>query len=143
MTEFVTLKSGQWALAFQQPYFFPGSDMKEWLEKFVSRGGGWESHRATEIFDIHHVERVAPKTYWHVGGGRFPRENVIGVFEIQQDARDLRDEFFKIGVAADDQIDFVVDRLARPIRRRVYALALKEIHACLPHIFPRSEGALA
>lgn len=81
MTPLVDIKPGQWALAFDQPYFFPGSDMAEWLEKFVCRGGGWDSHRAAEIFLVHRVETVKPKTYFADGGRRFPRENVVAAAE--------------------------------------------------------------
>lgn len=81
MTPLVDIKPGQWALAFDQPYFLPGSDMAAWLEKFVCRGGGWDSHRADEIFLVHRVETVKPKTYFADGGRRFPRENVVAAAE--------------------------------------------------------------
>ncbi|MDG3577146.1 hypothetical protein P7F60_12160 [Rhizobium sp. YJ-22] len=140
MTPFIDIKPGQWVIAFYGSYFFPGSDMGEWLERFVSRGGGWDNARATDIFSIHMVEAVRPKTYLADGGLRFSRDRIVAALESNADAVILRDRFFAIGHSADDQIDFAVDRLARPVRRRVYAKALKEIHEILPHIF-KSEGS--
>jgi len=135
MTPLVDIRPGQWVLAFDQPYFYPGSDMAGWLAKFVSRGGGWDDRRADEMFVVHQVEAASPKTYLAESGRRFYRERVVASLESESEAKALRDRFFAIGDEADDQIDFAVERLARPIRRRVYAKALKEIHKTLPHIF--------
>lgn len=145
MTTLIDIKPGQWVLAFFQPYgLYDDRPMTEHLEMFVRNGGGWDGHQADEIFLIVEVEKVMPKTYISVGesrhvrrGERLYRVNVIAAFSTQAEAIALRDRFHAIGVAADDQIDFVVDRLARPVRKRVYAKALKKVHACLPHIFGR------
>ena len=142
MTEFVTLAPGQWVLAFNQPYGPHDRPMPEHLEMFAHAGGGWDTHLKDEIFLIQQVNRVMPKTYTAFGstrytsdGQRMDRGCVIADCATEDEAVALRNRFFAIGIEADDQIDFVVERLARPVRKRVYAKALKEVHTCLPHIF--------
>lgn len=146
MTALVHIESGQWVLAFDQPYFYPGSDMAEWLERFTSWGGGWDGHRASEIFVVHQVEKVMPKTYvaksWRRGAAetdvcRYPRENVVQAFATQAEAIGVRDRFHEIGVKATDDIEKEATRLIQAYAAKRTATALKEIHACLPHIFRR------
>lgn len=146
MTKPVTLTVGQWVLAFDQPYFYPGSNMAEWLERFTSWGGGWDGHKANEVLAVHQVEKVMPRTYmakdWRRGarGGdlvRYQRENVVQAFETQAQAIDLRDRFFAIGVKATGDIEKEATRLIQTYATKREAKALKEIHACLPHIFGR------
>lgn len=146
MTDFVTLASGQWVLAFDQPYYYPGSDIAEWLERFTSWGGGWDGHSASEIFVVHQVEKVMPKTYvaksWRRGASeadvcRYSRENVVQAFSTQAEAIGLRDRFHDIGVKATRDIEKEATRLIQPYAKKREAQALKEIHACLPHIFGR------
>jgi hypothetical protein len=145
MTALVDIKPGQWVLAFYQPYgLYDDRPMTEHLEMFVRNAGGWDSHGTEEIFLIHEVEKGLPKTYIAADesrrvrrGERLYRVNIIAACSFEAEATALRDRFHAIGLAADDQIDFVVDRLAKPVRKRVYAKALKEVHACLPHIFGR------
>lgn len=144
MTAFVTLEPGQWVLAFHQPYGPYNKALPEHLEMFCRRGGGWDTHDKDEMFFIRQVDRVMPKTYTTVGSTRYTREGqrldrgcVVAATGSPRAALLLRDRFFAIGEAADEQIDFVVERLARPVRQRVYRQALKEVHACLPHIFGR------
>jgi hypothetical protein len=150
---FIDIKPGQWVLTFDQPYFFPGSDMKEWLERFTKWGGGWEGHKAGEIFVVHRPEKIMPKTYlgksWHRGAldtdlCRYPRENVIQAFDTQAQAIDLRDRFHAIGVRATEDIEQEAGRLIKAYANKREAKALKEIHATLPHIFTApSEGEKA
>ncbi|AOF91718.1 hypothetical protein [Sinorhizobium sp. RAC02] len=144
MTEFVTLKPGQWVLAFHQPYFYPGSDMAEWLERFTSDGGGWLGHKASETFAVHKVEKVMPKTYvaqawWRSASKdevcRYPRGTVIQAFATQAEAIALRDRFHAIGVKATGDIEKEATRLIQSYAAKREAKALKEVHACLPHIF--------
>lgn len=144
MTELVTLDPGQWVLAFNQPYAPYDKPMPEHLEMFCSRGGGWDIHDKDEMFFIMQVDRVMPKTFTVDGSTRFIRKGqrldrscVIAALATPGDCLGLRERFFAIGAEADEQIDFAVDRLARPIRKRVYAQARKEVHSCLPHIFGR------
>lgn len=151
MTEFVTLEPGQWALAFYEPFSPHTRSLAEHLEMFTSCGGGWDHIPEQEIFHLYRVSRVMPKTYHfddmvtharaYVTKTQY-RANVIAAGD-KDEMLALRKRFYAIGHEADDQIDFVVERLARPVRKRVYAQALKEIHACLPHIFSKSEGASA
>lgn len=144
MTAFVTIEPGQWVLAFHQPYGPYGKPMREHLEMFCQSGGGWDTHDKDDMIFVLKVDRVMPKTYTAFGATRYTGEGqrmdrgcVIAACATEDEAVALRTRFFAIGVQADDQIDFVVERLARPVRKRVYAKALKEIHACLPHIFGR------
>jgi hypothetical protein len=41
--------------------------MQEHMERFASRGGGWDSHRVDEIFALLQVQKVMPQTYYAVG----------------------------------------------------------------------------
>jgi hypothetical protein len=146
MTAFVALEPAQWVLAFAQPYFYPGSEMTEWLERFTTWGGGWDGHSASEIFVVHQAMKVMPKTYiaqdWRRGASatdviRYPRENVVQAFSSQAQAIALRDRFHAIGVKATEDIEKEATRLIRSYAAKRAAKALKEIHACLPHIFRR------
>jgi hypothetical protein len=146
MRNFVALEPGQWVLAFTQPYFYPGSDMTEWLERFTSWGGGWGGHSASDIFVVHQAMKVMPKTYiahdWRRGASatdvvRYPRENVVQAFSSQAQAIALRDRFHAIGVKATEDIEREAARLIRSYAAKREARALKEIHACLPHLFRR------
>ena len=150
MTAFVDIKPGQWVLAFDQPYGPYDRKLPEHLEMFAYRGGDWDSHHASEIFIVHLVDAVAPKTYqaqadtpesmWRQRArpaGRYYRSHVIAAGATKDEMISLRDRFFAIGAEADDQIDFVVERLARPIRARVRKKAVKEVRACLPQHFGR------
>lgn len=145
MTDFVTLTPGQWALAFNEPFGPHSRSLTAHLEMFTSCGGGWDHIAEQEIFHLYRVSRVMPNTY-HCNDmvthdrayvtKRLYRGNVIAAGD-KDEMLALRKRFYAIGHEADEQIDFVVERLARPVRRRVYAKALKEVHACLPHIFGR------
>lgn len=147
MTQFLDIKTGQWVLAFDQPYFYPGSDITEWLERFTTWGGGWDGHLSDEIFVVHRPTKIMPKTYlaksWQLGAsetdlGRYPRENVIQAFDTQAQAIDLRDRFHAIGVRATKDIEKESARLIKAYAAKREAKALTEIHEALPHIFGRS-----
>jgi hypothetical protein len=149
MTAFVDIKPGQWVLAFDKPYFYPGSDMAEWLSRFTTWGGGWDGHSAEEIFVVHQPEKVMPKTYlardWRRKAAdtelcRYPLENVIRAFSTEAAAIAFRDKFHAIGVAATKDIEAEATRLIKAYADKREAKALKEIHTCLPHIFPKSKG---
>lgn len=147
MIPLADIKPGQWVLAFDQPYFDPGSDMREWLARFTTWGGGWDGHGADEIFVIHRPEKIMPKTYlakssWRLSASdtdlcRYPRENVVQAFETQAQAIDLRVRFHAIGVKATQDIEKEAARLIKAYADKREAQALKEIHAALPHIFGR------
>lgn len=144
MTQLVDIMPDQWVLAFDQPYFYPGSDMTEWLERFTTWGGGWDGHLAGEIFVVHQPVKIMPKTYmaksWHRGAAptdvsRYPRENIVQAFDTQAQAIDLRDRVHAIGVRATKDIEKEAARLIKAYATKREAQALKEIHATLPHIF--------
>jgi hypothetical protein len=135
MNAFVQMNPGQWALAFDQPYFHPGSDMAEWLVRFTTWGGGWDGHRATEMFLVHEIQSVKPKTYFTTGGERFHRECVVAACETSAAAIELRDSFFAIGVETTTAVEEEMHRLVQPFAERKEAEALERIHACFPHIF--------
>jgi hypothetical protein len=144
MTKFVDMKPGKWALAFFQPYGPYSHSMQEHLEMFARRGGGWDSHRATEIFLIHQIEAVKPKTYTAIGsssrvraGERLARTHVIAAVDTEAEAIALRDRFFAIGVDADDRIEAEMYRRIAKFETRETAKAVKRVHRCLPHIFGR------
>lgn len=149
MTSFVDMKTGQWVLAFYEPYGCYDRTLAEHLKSFKRRAGGWSTVPAGEIFHLHHVSRVMPKTYYahqQITHDRaylkkqLLRDFVISASDDKAELIALRDELYAIGVEADDAIDFAVERLARPVRRRIYGKSEKAIHALLPHIFPKSKG---
>lgn len=144
MNALIGIELGQWVLAFDQPYFYPGSDMTAWLERFTTWGGGWDGHLSAEIFVVHRPTKIMPKTYlaksWHRGSSetnicRYPRENVIQAFDTQAKAIDLRDRFHAIGIRATKDIEKEAAKLIKAYAVKREAQALKEIHASLPHIF--------
>lgn len=138
MTALVQMQPGEWALAFDQPYFWPDDDMAAHLERFARRGGGWDRHLADEMFVVHQIADVKPKTYFAVGDRR--RHSRIYVFATAQSAAAaavLRDKFFAIGVEADEAIEKEMYRLVEPFAVKKHAEALAKVHATLPHIFGR------
>lgn len=144
---FVDIKPRQWVLAFGQPFFYPGSDMREHLERFTTWGGGWNGFRAEEIFVVHQVEKVMPKTYlakdWRRKASpadlaRYPRENVVQAFDTEAQAIVIRDRFHGIGVKTTKSIETEAARLIKAFADKKEAEALEEIHRCLPHIFGRA-----
>ncbi|WP_455918779.1 hypothetical protein [Ensifer canadensis] len=145
MTGFVHIQPGQWALAFDQPYGPYLRPMPEHLEGFASRGGGWESHRPSEIFVIHQVEKVMPKTYTSTGndsrhvsdGDRLDRMLVIATGPSPELMLALRDKLFAIGVATDDAIEAEMYRRVEKFAARKRAVAEGKIHRLLPHHFGR------
>jgi hypothetical protein len=138
VSAFVHIDSGQWVLTFFQPYGPYDREMPEHLELFARRGGGWDSHRATEIFYIHQVQRVAPKTYWAVSGERQERSHVIAAGKSLAAMIVLRDKLFAIGDDADDKIEAEMYRRIERFEAKVRATALRKVHRCLPHIFGRT-----
>ncbi len=147
MTQFVHIEPGQWALVFFEPYGPCDEDMAEHLEQFVNAGGGWDSHLMKEIFNIHCVDRVAPKTFWSTKPSllqpdaffqqRVHRGLVVAAGQSKEAVKALRDKFFAIGVEADERINKEMYRRIHKFEIAERAKALKKIHACLPHIFGR------
>jgi hypothetical protein len=150
MTSFVPMEPGQWVLAFDQPYGPYDRTMEEHLANFSSRGGGWDHIRPTEIFLVHQVWKVMPKTYTGsvpVGGTksaasveRFERACIIAVGKSERDMIRLRDKFYEIGDAADYAIEAETDRRMAKFRERRYAKAEKKIHKLFPHFFGRGDA---
>jgi hypothetical protein len=137
MTTLIDIKQFQWVLAFDQPFGPYHRTLPEQVELFISRGGGWESCRATEIFLVHQVQRVMPKTYQAVGGRRFDRYLVIAALPSEDEAKALRDELYSIGAKASDDIEQEMYRLIAPFAEARRDAARKDIHAALPNIFGR------
>ncbi|XKM41251.1 hypothetical protein A4U53_010915 [Rhizobium ruizarguesonis] len=151
MSTFVDIKPGQWVLAFDEPYGPHTHEMPEHLEMFCKRGGGWESHRVSEIFHVYEVTDVKPKPYhprtYTIGQSvthphayfkeRQYRGNVIAV-GTKEKMIDLRDRLFEIGEQTDDRIEAEMYRRIEKFAGREYAKAERKIHRLLPHHF-RSE----
>lgn len=146
MTALVHIEPGQWVLAFHQgygPYMRP---MPQHLESFVCRGGGWESCRASEIFLIHQVERVMPKTYTSIGndsrlvddGDRLDRMTVIAAGSARESMLALRDKLYAIGVETDDRVEAEMYRRIEKFAAKERAKAERKIHRLLPLFFGRS-----
>jgi hypothetical protein len=120
--------------------------MAEHLETFAQRGGGWDSHRKTEVLHVYEVAQVMPKTYT-VGeiitherpymSKRQYRMYVIAAGTKEQMIA-LRDRFFAIGERASDRIETEMYRRIQKFAAREEAKAVKEIHRALPHIFGRT-----
>ncbi|WHO73930.1 hypothetical protein [Rhizobium sp. BT03] len=147
MSVFIDIKPGQWVLAFAEPYGPYMRSMKEQLEMFRNRGGGWDSHSAAEIFHVYQVTVVNPKTYF-VGESvtlpnayvkeRQPRTHVIATGASKEEMTNLRDRFFAIGEEASDKIEAEMYRRIEKFSARESAKAEVKIHRLLPHHF-RSE----
>ncbi|WP_164777802.1 hypothetical protein [Sinorhizobium meliloti] len=133
-------------LAFDEPYGPYLAAMPEHLEMFASRGGGWESCRATEIFHVYCVDDVKPKTYFidpdesvaHPRSyikDRQPRSHVIAAGTTREAMIDLRDKIFAIGSETSARIEAEMYRRVERFAAKERAKAIKKIHASLPHIF--------
>lgn len=150
MTVLIDIKPGQWVLAFDQPYGPYSREMPEHLEMFSSRGGGWESDKAGEIFIVHQVEAVSPKTYMATsatrGGyrwgehpaGRYPRSHVVATFGSEAVALAFRDKFFAVGTESSDRIEAEMYRRIEKFADREHGKAVQKIHKLLPQFFGRS-----
>ncbi|MGA6113343.1 hypothetical protein [Agrobacterium radiobacter] len=148
MTSFVHIEPGQWVLAFYEPYGPFNREMSEHLEMFTSQGGGWDHHRETDIFRLHRVTDVKPKTYFaditiskHKirANDRYHRSHVIAAGSTEEEMTALRAKFFAIGVDADDRVNKEMYRRIKIFKAKERAAALEKIHACLPHIFGRAK----
>lgn len=145
MSAFVDIQQGRWALAFHQPfgpYFRP---MPEHLEGFAHRGGGWDNCRPSEIFVIHKIEKVMPKTYTSSGnddrhvsdGDRLDRIMVIATGPTREAMLALRDKIYAVGVETDDAIETEMARRVEKFAARKQAAAERKIHRLLPQHFGR------
>lgn len=146
MTTFVDIKAGQWVLAFDQPFGPYFREMPEHLETFASRGGGWDSMHQAEIFIVHQVLSLAPKTYQAAASdsryrrdghpaGRYYRSHVVAAFRTHDAAISLRDRFFAVGDAASDKIEAEMYRRIEKFAAKERAKAEAKIHRLLPHHF--------
>jgi len=150
MTQFIDIKPGQWVLAFSDPYAPHDREMPEHLEMFSRRGGGWDSHRVTEIFHVFEVidikpERHHPKTYT-IGEAVPPRRSFVRDRQyrgnvIAAGTKDkiigLRDRLFAVGSEADDVIEAEMYRRIERFAARERGNAVKKIHRLLPQFFRR------
>jgi hypothetical protein len=146
MSEFVEIKPGHWVLAFNEPYGPITRDMPGHLELFSKRGGGWNSHRVSEIFHVYEVNAVKPKTYVIGQSVTLPhaylkdrqyRGNVIAA-GTKEKMLFLRERLFAIGEQTDDRIEAEMYRRIEKFAGREYAKAERAIRRLLPHHF-RSE----
>lgn len=148
MTAFVDIEPGQWVLAFDEPYGPHDSTLAEHVERFSQRGGGWDSHRKTEILHVYQVVTVTPKSYTvgevdasrrsHIAKRQY-RSHVIASGPTKEKMVTLRDRFFAIGCDSSDRIEAEMYRRIQKFADREEAKALKKIHRALPQIFGRVE----
>nr|WP_278376687.1 hypothetical protein [Brucella anthropi] len=146
---YVDIKPGQFALVFQQPFGPYDRTLPKHLERFVSRGGGWDTFRASELFEIHIVCSVAPNTYkGHLDDAelmeisfprRYPRSHVIAVGKTVKEVMAIRDRLFNIGAIADSRIEQESRRLIAKFEADERAHALTHIHELLPHVFGEAQ----
>ncbi|NTJ63513.1 hypothetical protein G6M50_38225 [Agrobacterium rhizogenes] len=143
---FIDIEPGQWVLAFQQPYGPYHLAMPDHLEMFAERGGGWDHHHASEIFVVHLVEAIAPKTYQAAASdpsyrqlghpvGRHHRSHVIAAVASQTEAIALRDKFFGIGVDTSNATEEHMRRRIEKFAQKKSTSALRKIHRLLPEHF--------
>ncbi len=154
MTAFIDIKPGQWVLAFAEYYGPHSREMPEHLESFSHRGGGWDSHRVSEILHVYEVvdvksARYHPRTY--AIGQTIPpnhrdiikerqyRSQVIAAGTKEKMVA-LRDKLFAIGEEADDAIEAEMYRRVEKFAERKYSAAKKKIRRLFPHFFPKSKG---
>ena len=145
MNTFVDIKPGQWALAFFQPFGPYFREMPEHLEGFARRGGGWDNCEPAEIFQIHQIVKVMPKTYISSGnkgryvsdGDRLDRLTVIAAGSSREKMIELRDKLYAIGVETSDAIETEMYRRIAKFAERKEAQAQKRIHRMFPEIFGR------
>ncbi len=146
----VDIKPGQWVLAFHQPFGPYVREMPQHLEGFAHRGGGWDNCRPSEIFLIHQVDRVMPKTYTSTANDsrfvkdedRLNRITVIAAGPSKESMIALRDKLYAIGVETDDAIEAEMYRRIEKFAAKKRGAAERKIHRLLPHHFnpPRAEG---
>lgn len=150
MISFIDIKPGQWVLAFDEPYGPFNRTMPEHIETYASRGGGWESHRKTEILHVYEVSDVRPKTYTIGEAITHPRayltkrqyrSHVIAAGGTKAEMIALRDRFFAIGIETGTRIEAEMYRRIEKFAAREEAKAVKAIHRCLPHFFPKTGGS--
>ncbi len=142
---YVDIKPGQIAVVFQQPFGPYDRSLKDHMERFVNRGGGWDTFRADELFEFHLVCNVAPNTYKaHLADAdiletslprRYPRSHVVAGTDTKLDALILRNQLFLIGEVADNRVDAEMYRLIAPFEKQEREYARQQIHGLLPHIF--------
>lgn len=144
MTEFVHIKPGQWVLAFHDGYGPYHRTMPELLESYAFRH--WmDRTKKEEIFLVHQIRQVMPKTYVAVGASRYLREGerlsracVIASCKSKAAALALRNKLFAIGVETGEKIEKEMYRRIEKFAAREEAKAVRRVHRCLPHIFGRA-----
>lgn len=146
MTTVVPIEPGQWALAWNEHCFHDDDDcagdpIQAAALRLKFRGAGWEHLRAGQLFEVHRVSRVMPKTYMKASpysgsGHRAYRDLVIATGATELAMTALRDELFAIGHETDDAIEWEAARLVSEFAAKTRADAVEKIHALLPHIFP-------
>ncbi len=145
MTQLIDIKSGQWVLAFDQPYGPFDRSLSEHLEMFAFAGGGWDADLTREMFLVHEVVHIWPRTYLArrlVSGGvwkedRHPRANVVATVASEGAAKNLARDLIAIGVETDKLIEAEMYRRIEKFAAKARTKALVRIHRSLPYIFGR------
>ncbi|RLP22249.1 hypothetical protein [Mesorhizobium sp. YM1C-6-2] len=145
MTTFVDIKPGQWVLAWQPTAFLAGEhEMAEALEGLRFGGAGWTYVKAGDLFAVHQITKVMPKTYKampYADGTedgsevRDYRAAVIAASANWAEIIRLCDTLFAIGREADDAIEAEAARLIAPFEKATREAAVAKVRAALPHHF--------
>lgn len=142
----IDIKQGDWALVFADVTMGAVHEhgIAECLEFFVHSYGGWSSRPVFELFEIHRVAAVNPKTYvadMIIRSGemsveaRCHRGNIIAIGDNPTTLIETRDRLFGIGVAAEERIEVETERRIRDFRYREKEKARAAIHRLFPHVF--------
>lgn len=148
MTAFIDIKPGQWVLAFAEYYGPPAGEMPEHLESFSKRGGGWDTHRVTEILHVCEVVDIKPAKYhprtYAIGQSITSRHDspkqrqwrgAVIAAGTKEKMIALRDRLFAIGAEADDAIETEMYRRIQKFEAREREKARKKIRRLLPQHF--------
>ncbi|WP_404861844.1 hypothetical protein [Georhizobium sp. MAB10] len=144
MTNSIDIKSGDWVLGFHESFMYHEDSIEMAVERFQTRGCGWDWAPAHKLMYVVPAEVVKPKTFWGVDGERRWRCYVIAVLPDEASALALARRLHAIGEEASARVENEARRLLAPIEKRERAKALVKIRAALPHLFPSAaEGGPA
>jgi hypothetical protein len=144
MNKSIDIKPGDWVLGFRESFMPYEDSIAGAVERFQTRGAGWEWARAEQMMYVVQAADVKPKTFWGVEGKRRWRCYVIAVLPDEASALALRDRLHSIGEETSARVEKEALRLVAPIEKRERSKALAKIRASLPHLFPSvAEGGSA
>jgi hypothetical protein len=116
----------------------------EYLDYFAYAYGGWSDRPVFELFEVHRVATVKPKTYFTdvviretqlSVAERRGRTSVITTSDNPKELLEMRDKLFAVGITADERIEAETERLISEFRARERQAARAEIRSLLPHVF--------